>query len=451
MAADLAAAPRTRACASSSAATRTSRTSAASPPPSATCVFDVNDFDETLPGPWEWDVKRLAASLEIAGARARLRRQAMPRAQSSGGVRAYREAMRALRRDAQPRRLVRAPRRRADRRPGPAGRHRARSRSSASRRTSPRRARRTACRRCRKLTERRRRRAADRQRPAADRAGRGARCPTPTQRRAAAGHRASCSARYRDDACPDDRRHLLERYRFVDLARKVVGVGSVGTRSWVVLLVGRDEDDPLFLQFKEAQASVLEPYAGASQFANQRPAGRRGPAADAGRQRHLPRLAARASASTGSRATSTCASSGTGSARPTSRRMAPDAAARSTAALRLDARPRPRPLGRPRRDRAPTSARASAFDRAPSPTSPPPTPTRTSSTTRRSSTPSPTGAWRRRRLDARATSHCTLRNGLRGRFSDPRRALCRAVFRGARNDDRSAGRSAPIPELPQQR
>jgi hypothetical protein len=65
-----------------------------------------------------------------------------------------------------------------------------------------------------------------------------------------------------------DRRHLLERFRFVDAARKVVGVGSVGTRAWVVLFVGRDNADPLILQMKEAQASVLEPFLGKSQFSN---------------------------------------------------------------------------------------------------------------------------------------------------------------------------------------
>lgn len=59
-----------------------------------------------------------------------------------------------------------------------------------------------------------------------------------------------------------DRRALLERYLIVDVARKVVGVGSVGTRDWVVLLLGRDAGDPLFLQFKQAHASVLERYAG---------------------------------------------------------------------------------------------------------------------------------------------------------------------------------------------
>jgi hypothetical protein len=65
-----------------------------------------------------------------------------------------------------------------------------------------------------------------------------------------------------------DRRHLVESYRLVDFARKVVGVGSVGTRCWIALMLGRDASDPLFLQVKEAEASVLEPYAGRSGFAN---------------------------------------------------------------------------------------------------------------------------------------------------------------------------------------
>ena len=64
-----------------------------------------------------------------------------------------------------------------------------------------------------------------------------------------------------------DRRELLERYRYVHAARKVVGVGSVGARAWILLLLGRDDGDPLFLQFKEAQASVLEPFLGRSRFA----------------------------------------------------------------------------------------------------------------------------------------------------------------------------------------
>jgi uncharacterized protein (DUF2252 family) len=65
-----------------------------------------------------------------------------------------------------------------------------------------------------------------------------------------------------------DRRRLLERYRYAHAARKVVGVGSVGTRAFIMLLLGRDDNDPLFLQFKEAEASVLEPFLGKSEFAN---------------------------------------------------------------------------------------------------------------------------------------------------------------------------------------
>jgi uncharacterized protein (DUF2252 family) len=68
---------------------------------------------------------------------------------------------------------------------------------------------------------------------------------------------------------PADRRRLLERFHYADFARKVVGVGSVGTRAWVLLMLGRDDEDPLFLQCKEAQDSVLAPFAGASEYRNQ--------------------------------------------------------------------------------------------------------------------------------------------------------------------------------------
>jgi len=67
---------------------------------------------------------------------------------------------------------------------------------------------------------------------------------------------------------PRDRRKLLEHFSYQHAARKVVGVGSVGTRAYIMLLVGRDENDPLFLQFKEAQTSVLEPFVGKSEYAN---------------------------------------------------------------------------------------------------------------------------------------------------------------------------------------
>jgi Uncharacterized protein conserved in bacteria (DUF2252) len=75
-------------------------------------------------------------------------------------------------------------------------------------------------------------------------------------------------AHYRE-TLPPDRRRLLDRYSYAHAARKVVGVGSVGTRAWVVLLLGRDHGDPLFLQAKEAEASVLEPHAGGSEFEHQ--------------------------------------------------------------------------------------------------------------------------------------------------------------------------------------
>jgi uncharacterized protein (DUF2252 family) len=75
-------------------------------------------------------------------------------------------------------------------------------------------------------------------------------------------------AEYRS-SLPQGLRKLLDRYKFVDAARKVVGVGSVGTRAWIVLLIGRDNGDPLFLQIKEAQRSVLEPYTTRSIYGRQ--------------------------------------------------------------------------------------------------------------------------------------------------------------------------------------
>ena len=81
-----------------------------------------------------------------------------------------------------------------------------------------------------------------------------------------------------------DRRYLLDQFEFADMARKVVGVGSVGTRCWIVLMLGRDEADPLFLQVKEAEASVLSRFVGASKYTNQGQRVVGGPAADAGVQ-----------------------------------------------------------------------------------------------------------------------------------------------------------------------
>ncbi len=97
---------------------------------------------------------------------------------------------------------------------------------------------------------------------------------------------------YRASLQPD-RRNLLESYRLVDVAHKVVGVGSVGTRCWIVLMLGKDDLDPLFLQVKEAPKSVLEPYTGASVYrtGGRRRGRRAAPAPGVGR--HPPRMAAR--------------------------------------------------------------------------------------------------------------------------------------------------------------
>ena len=117
-----------------------------------------------------------------------------------------------------------------------------------------------------------------------------------------------------------EHRHLFDGYRFVDAAHKVVGVGSVGTRAWVVLFVGRDEEDPLFLQVKEAGPSVLEPFTAPSEFPHQGQRVVEGQRLTQAEQRHHARLAHRRSARTRRSATSTCASSGIRRDRPSSSR-----------------------------------------------------------------------------------------------------------------------------------
>ena len=117
-------------------------------------------------------------------------------------------------------------------------------------------------------------------------------------------------ADYRE-SLTDERRFLFDRFRVVDVARRVVGVGSVGTRCWVTLLEAvapaEDVPDRIVLQVKEAQPSVLAPYVGPTPTGHE---GRRvvvGPAPHPGRQRPLPRLVPGAERAT----TTTCASSGT--------------------------------------------------------------------------------------------------------------------------------------------
>ena len=150
---------------------------------------------------------------------------------------------------------------------------------------------------------------------------------------------------------PHERRILLNQFQLVDSARKVVGVGSVGTAAWVALLLGRDTRDPLFLQIKEAQRSVLEEFVGASEFENARRARRRRAADHAGVERHLPRLAPHPGERLrpGARLLRAPAARLEGVDR--GRGDGPAGAQRLRAALLGDPRPRPRPLGRPDRDR----------------------------------------------------------------------------------------------------
>ncbi len=230
--------------------------------PERALVFSVNDFDETLPGPFEWDVKRLAASIEIAGlSRGFPATTTGPIVEQT--VRAYREAMASF---AATSNLdtwyVRLD----------IGEIRARWGAQAKAKESVSMQRlvtkaesKTRMKALAKLTETVEGHLRFRNTP-----------PLLVPFKELMG---SDEARAHDvvvgvldsyrDTLSADRRHLLETYRFVDLARKVVGVGSVGTRCWVALFVGRDNDDPLFLQIKEAEASVLERFLSPTEFPEQ--------------------------------------------------------------------------------------------------------------------------------------------------------------------------------------
>jgi uncharacterized protein (DUF2252 family) len=230
--------------------------------PDRRLVFDINDFDETLPGPFEWDVKRLAASVAI-GARDRGFSAAEGEAAVLSSVGAYRTAMGEFasmneldvwyaRLDVEEFQqrwgslISKSARRRLDK-------NLAKARGKDSLRALE------------KLTERRdgELRIASRPPllvPIADLAVREGADPT-----AILALMRRLLDQYRD-TLDEQARVLAGRYRFLDAAHKVVGVGSVGTRAWIALLLGRDESDPLFLQIKEAGPSVLEPFAGASRF-----------------------------------------------------------------------------------------------------------------------------------------------------------------------------------------
>lgn len=230
--------------------------------PDRSLIFDLNDFDESLPGPWEWDLKRLAASFEIAARENGFKRKDRHDAVSTV-ARVYRESMREF---AKLRNLevwyarldvdlviqeLRAEEGRKSLRNAEKGLAKARAKDSL--------------------------RALDR---LTHRVGGELRIASkpplvvPLDELLQGGQRQDVEATllgiidsYRS-TLQGDRRRFLDTYRFRDLARKVVGVGSVGTRAWIVLLTGRDDGDPLVLQAKEAQASVLEPYLGNSDFDN---------------------------------------------------------------------------------------------------------------------------------------------------------------------------------------
>jgi uncharacterized protein (DUF2252 family) len=223
-------------------------------------VFDINDFDETLPGPWEWDVKRLAASVEIAASDLGLGRPDRRRAVTSA-VRGYRQQMAEF--AAMGSLEVHYARLEASEvvaRFDGLGNKRDRRHVERDVAKGLSRGHLTAL---NKLvtgsgTDLRFRSDPPLLVPAVD-------LLDDTARRRYVGVIREFLAQYRD-SLSTDRRQLLDGYRFVEMARKVVGVGSVGTRAWVVLMIGRDEHDPLLLQLKEAKRSVLEPFAGRSSY-----------------------------------------------------------------------------------------------------------------------------------------------------------------------------------------
>jgi uncharacterized protein (DUF2252 family) len=266
--------------------------------PERRLLFDLNDFDETLPGPFEWDVKRMAASFTIAG-----RNNGLTAAEGTtvtlASVRAYREAMAEF---AQTRtmdlwyaHLSEDDLRAAITSLAPTGHGKKDGKSSKGGKDRDGRgshngggkAAHSELAAAAKQGEKTLRKAHTRDSlqalsklgelvdgryrivsqppvvvPARDLAE--AWGMTPEEIETTLHHQ---FREYRA-TLPDDRRHLLERFEIIDMARKVVGVGSVGTRAFIVLLQGRDAEDPLFLQVKEATRSVLEDHLPKSRYAN---------------------------------------------------------------------------------------------------------------------------------------------------------------------------------------
>jgi uncharacterized protein (DUF2252 family) len=230
--------------------------------PDRRLVFSVNDFDETLPGPFEWDVKRLVASFAVLG-RERGFADGQRRSANLAAARSYRESVRDF---AQMRTLdVWHARLEVDE---IVRRWRSEVRTKRLEKIE----RSVAKRRAKDQLH-----AFDKLTDVADGEPRIVSDPpliVPIEELVPPGEYEPLMEAvlhvfhsYRRTLAVD-RRRLLEHFRYVHLARKVVGVGSVGLEAWILLLLGRDDSDPLFLQLKEAQASVLEPFLGKSEFAN---------------------------------------------------------------------------------------------------------------------------------------------------------------------------------------
>jgi len=228
--------------------------------PDRRLVFGPNDFDETLPGPWEWDVKRMAASVEIAGRDVGLPAERRRRLVAAC-VREYREGMRGF--AAESHLDVWYDRLNASELVEHFGGRLGRKGRVVFAKPFAKARHKTSLRAVTKLTERVHGSLRFRSVPP---------LLVPLRDVFDENHPQSLDEyvqgimRDYAESLDEDRRYLFGTYRFVDMARKVVGVGSVGTRATVLLLVGRDGKDPLVLQAKEAQASVLEPYLGASEF-----------------------------------------------------------------------------------------------------------------------------------------------------------------------------------------
>ena len=219
--------------------------------PERNLVFDLNDFDETLPAPWEWDVKRLAASFVIASRANGFRANAAANA-ARAAVRSYREKMAAF-----------APMSHLD-----VWYTRIGAEDIAA--IMPKTAKKDFVRGAKRATRRDHLQALAKMTTVVDGEVRIVDDPPIIIHHSdtlVGDHLPEMAKAYRS-SIHDEIAALLDRYTFVDFAQKAVGVGSVGTRCYVVLMQGNHDQDPLFLQIKEAGPSALEPFAAKSKYNN---------------------------------------------------------------------------------------------------------------------------------------------------------------------------------------